>query len=84
MVTKFVNRLRTFFNGPPEVKDNTADWIPDRVADLKRRIAEVKRSQGWNENANHRIKKPEPQINPVEQKRDLEMNALKAKLMGKK
>lgn len=63
------------------------DILEDKIKDIKRRIAEIKRQNGWEYNSKPLIKDSidvEGKAKVIKTKNNAEMDALKAKLMGKK
>jgi ribosomal protein S19E (S16A) len=85
MAAKFIDRLYFLFTGKIEKEsdDRQEDWIPARVADIRRRIADLESRIGRTKepNSNPQVQRPAA---PVHERRNEELDAIKAKLLGKK
>jgi hypothetical protein len=63
------------------------DILEDKIKDIKRRISEIRKRNGWEYNTKPLIKDSidvEGKAKVIKTKNNAEMDALKAKLMGKK
>lgn len=66
-----------------EENDRQEDWIPARVASIRRRIADLESRIGRTKEP-HKITKEQRPAAPVHERRNEELDAIKAKLLGKK
>ena len=63
------------------------DILEDKIKDIKRRIAEIKRQNGWEYNSKPLAKDTidvEGKAKVIQSQKSVEMDALRAKLMGSK
>ena len=85
MATKFIDRLYFLFTGKLEELDNAKDdWIPTRVADIRRRISDLESRIGRTKGSYQTPKIQQQESTPVQQGRNEELDDIKAKLLGKK
>ena len=85
MATKFIDRLYFLFTGKIEKEsDDEEDWIPARVADIRRRIADLESRIGRTKEPYQNTQVQRQETAPVHQRRNKELDAIKAKLLGKK
>ena len=84
--------MRKFFS-KEEISDYETSAINDRIADIRARIATIKSRNGWNEESNQNItpskKLPETNrtdttVSQQQNEKSVELDALRAKLRGKK
>jgi ribosomal protein S19E (S16A) len=66
-----------------EEDDKQEDWIPARVASIRRRIADLESRIGRTKEPHKIIKEQRPAA-PIHERRNEELDAIKAKLLGKK
>lgn len=66
-----------------EEDDRQEDWIPARVASIRRRIADLESRIGRTKEPFKNSKVQSPAA-PVHERRTEELDAIKAKLLGKK
>ena len=84
MATKFIDRLYFLFTGKIEKEsDDEEDWIPARVADIRRRIAALESRIGRTKEP-YQNTQEQSTTSPVHQRRNKELDAIKAKLLGKR